>query len=384
MAIYRKCLRSLLAGSAAALALMAARPALGQDLLDNLRVLGRDAAKQYLDPAASSFGAAMNVGWFYRPPDPKPFGLDIDFGVVSIGSLYVGAPRHFETTGTFSFNQAQAALIIDSAFSAFSQDPRVLALSDAQRQALRDTLISRVSGPDITVTMRGPTAVGPENDSLYIQFQGDPLVVTVPGSVSGAAFDTTIVLGPQQVTLPVEGVLGALPFLPLGAPRITVGTVFGTQASIRWLPKVQIAEDMGDVGLFGIGVQHNLAVWFPDESPLDVTLDAHWQWLEVEDTFTSNAFSGGVTASKTFGDRKLGVIPYAGAAFDYSSITADYDFTIDTPQGEVVRHADFTVEGANNAHFTLGMAIMLFHVSLAGDYNFGEYNAFSASLMVML
>lgn len=362
-----------------------AAPVPAQKLLENLRLLGRDAGRKYMDPAASSFGAAMNTGWFHRAPDRQMTGLDIDFGVISVGGLFVGAPKHFNSAGSFSFNRLQAAGLIDSLFAGLQNNPRVASLSQAQRDALRDTLAARISGPDIQATFRGPTAIGPKHDSLYINLKDVSLPITIPASQAGQpAFDTTIAIPSAQIAVPAGGALQALPFVPLLAPSITVGTLYATQATFRWLPKVKIADDVGKLGLFGFGVQHNLAYWMGFGAPADLTLDVHGQWLEVEDTFTSNAMSAGGTVSKTFGSRIFGITPFAGAALERSEIQVAFDADIDTPLGTVRRRVKFDLEGRNNAHYTLGLALQLFHVNLTSDYNFAEYDSFSANLMVML
>ncbi|HKP94190.1 MAG TPA: DUF6588 family protein [Fibrobacteria bacterium] len=368
------------------LLLASALPGHGQKLLDNLRILGRDAGEAYMEPAASSFGAAMNTGWFHRAPDRQMMGLDVDFGLVSVGGLFVETPKHFSGSGTYSFNKVQTAGVLDSLFNALQGNPRIAALSQAQRNALRDTLANRISGPDLQVTFSGPTAVGPKNDSLYLNLKEISVPITVPASEAGdPAFDTTIAIGTdRRISIPASGAFADLPFLPVMAPSLTVGTLYGTQATLRWLPAVKISSDIGKVSLFGFGVQHNVSYWMGPEVPVDLTLDVHGQWLEVQHTFTSNALAGGATVSKTFGSRTLGVTPFAGAAVERSDFDAAFDATVETALGPIEREVKFSIDGKNNAHYTLGCALQFFHVNLTTDYNFAEYDTFSAGLMVML
>ena len=80
-----------------------------EDLVENLRKLTRQVGHEYLEPAASGLGTAMNTGWFHRPPTPTKFDLTFDFGFVVVGGLYVGAPRHFETDAQFNFDREPRA-----------------------------------------------------------------------------------------------------------------------------------------------------------------------------------------------------------------------------------------------------------------------------------
>jgi hypothetical protein len=54
----------------------------------------------------------------------------------------------------------------------------------------------------------------------------------------------------------VHGLLEDLPALPLFAPQLTVGTIYGTQASFRFVPTYDVT-DLGDFKYFGFGLQHN-------------------------------------------------------------------------------------------------------------------------------
>jgi hypothetical protein len=373
-----------IAVTAAFLSFLSALPVCGDDLLDNLRLMGKDAAQGYMAPVTSSFGAALNSGMFYRPPDKERIGLSFDFGVVTMGGLYTGAPRHFTTAGVFNFDQVQAAFIIDSAFAAFSQDPRIAALAPDQRQAIRDSLVRAISGPDLKVTARGPTAIGPKHDSLHIQFEGQTLTVAVPATGVSGAFDTTITVAPRDIVLPASGALEAFPFSPVIAPRVSIGTLWGTMGTFRWLPPIRLTDDIGKLSIFGFDIDHNLAYWLGPASPFDLTLQLSWDWLQIENTLNSQAFSGGLVGSTTFGSKMLGVIPFFGLYLDKSWIDADYTYSLDLPVGKVERTVKFSQDGDNDAHASLGAAFMFFHVNLSGEYTFSNYNTFSVSLMVML
>lgn len=366
--------------------LLAAVPRTGraQALLENLRNLGRSAGEAYLEPGASSLGAIMTTGWFYQPPKPRKMDIDFDFGLVTLGGLYFGAPEYFNTDGTFTFGSGQANTLAQAAFLALSQDPRVAALSDAQRQALRDTLAGRLSGREVPVGLRGPTSIGPSGDSLFVGFRGADVDLSVPASGANPGFDTTLTVAPREIGVPIGSTLGDLPFLPNFAPQIAIGTVYGTRLALRWLPKMQIVEDLGDVGVFGFGLQHNFAVWFHENAPLDLTFDLHAEWVDVENTFTSSAWAGGLVASKTFGGMVLAVTPFAGLYLETSTTDVDYEYTVDTPAGEVRRTAEYSIDGQNDYHASLGLAAKIFFLALAGEYNFAEYQSFSATVMIML
>lgn len=359
-------------------------PAAGQRLDTTLEKLARDAARSYVEPVVSGFGAALNSGWFHRTPPPAWFKPGFEAGLTGMGSLLTGAAKHFETQGHFTFDRNQTGVLIDSVFRAFSQDPRTGFLTPEQKQAVRDSLVSLIAALEFQVGISGATVVGDPLDSIRVAFPGTTVHLHIPTPQHPEGVDTTLVVPARQIALGIAGILSQQPILPLLAPQITVGTVIGTQATLRWLPPVVLNEKLGALGYFGFGVQHNPAVWLPFRMPLDLSAGFFTQRLTLGESFTAVTVAGGLTASRTIGFRFFNFTPYAGYMRESSTMTVEYDYTLKLPTGDLTRKIRFDLAGLNRSRYTLGASLRLLIFNLNADYNIGQYDSFSVGLMVGL
>lgn len=333
--------------------IFAASISYSQDLEETLSHITGDASKAYVDPVISAFGANLNSGWVHKTPQAKIFGVDIEIGVVAMGSFFSDDDKTFSSSGTFRFNEEQARYIVEN--SGYNPD-------SPQGQVLVDSIRYN----DYTVGIFGPTIVGNENDSVRVHFRG--------ANISGNVVDSA------TVVTPVYGFLDDLSILPMGAPQITLGTVYGTSIAFRFLPSIKINDDLGKFSYFGFGIQHNPAMWIPYRLPVQLSLGFFTQKLKVGDVFESNATTFGLFASKTFGGFVVGFTPYIGLAFESSNVDVSYDITIETPAGPQPSKIEFNMDGENSFRGTIGAAFKLTVLTLSIDYSFSSYSALSAGL----
>ena len=327
------------------------------ELEGTLSKLSMDAAKYYVAPIVSGFGANLNSGWVHRAPSSKIFGIDLEFGFVFMGTMMGDNAKNFSSSGTFKFNKAQALQMVQGVSS---------------NAAIRDALANEIIKRDFQVNFSGPTIVGPENEFVGVDFSG----ATV--SVGGTSYTVPA----QRIETPVSGYLKDLSALPLFAPQFSVGTVYGTTASFRFLPSVEIS-DLGKFSYFGFGLQHNPSMFIPVPLPVDVSAAFFTQSLKVGDIFNASATSFGVYASRQFGPGMLSITPYAGFAFESSSIKIKYDQVISDPTNpsqDLKLPVEFELEGENSARFVLGATLKLALVSISADYSMAKYNSFSVGL----
>ena len=199
------------------------------DLDSTLGKLAEGVAKGYISPISSAFGANLNSGWMYRAAKAEKFGVDIDFGIVAMGTLFAGSNKKFYADASFQFDNAT----IDDLTSGLSP-------IGGFRQRIRDSLY----GKGLTVSVNGPTIVGSKNDSIKIEYHGAQAKVPYP-TLSDPHHDTTLNLFDVHQTLPVTGFLENLSVLPLAAPQASIGTIFGTKLSVRYLPSIEIDKKLG-------------------------------------------------------------------------------------------------------------------------------------------
>ncbi|MFC2088067.1 DUF6588 family protein [Calditrichota bacterium] len=328
-----------------------------KSLSETLSSLSQDAAVSYLSPIASAFGANLNAGWFHSAPEATKFSFDLEIGVVAMGSFFPDDAQTFETSGSFKFSQTEAKDLLAGA--------NIPAGNPVYNQVLTEL----TTNPS-NVQISGATIVGLSTDSIRIKI-----------STNNAALP--VELQGKEVVLPIAGFgdLSDVNVLPLGAPQFSFGTVYGTQATFRWLPTVKINDDLGDFSYFGFGLQHNPGIWFKNPLPFDVAASFFTQSLSVGELFETSTTAFGVNASYTIGPSALSVTPYAGFMFESSTMSVTYDFIIEDALGNAnIEKIKFDLEGENKTRLTLGLSFRLLLININADYNFGTYNSFSAGL----
>lgn len=345
------------------------RPLLAQNgseeptLSETLEMLSQDAAKSYLNPISSAFGADLNAGWFHRAPKAKTFGFDLEVGMIVMGALFDDASKSFSTSGDFRFRREEA-----EALTAGNNLP----------SEINEALINEIISHDYTVNISGATIIGSSTDSINIAVSGEAIKFHNPTTGK----DTTVIIS-SNVTLPVAGFgdLADVTMMPLLAPQLSIGTFFGTQATFRYLPTTNINADLGAFSYFGFGIQHNPSMWIPVPMPVDFALSYFTQKLKIGDLFETRATAFGLNVSKELGISAINITPYAGYMLEQSTMRVKYNFTYDTPDGsQASQKIDFEMEGKNKSRLTLGVSIRFLLININADYNIGKYNSLSAGL----
>jgi hypothetical protein len=349
------------------------------DLQGSLEKLSRDAAKQYVGPVVTGFGSDLNAGWFHRAPSAKAFNFDLEFGVVAMGTLFSDENKVFSTSGAFQFTAQQAGALVDKV-----NDPSYSSLPEPYKSQARTQIINQIIGKDFPVGISGPTIIGSDKDSVKIGFQGGQFTFT--DALGG---QHTVTVPSNKIALPVTGLLGDKKIMgknmvPLVAPQLSIGTVFGTQLTFRYLPDYQISSEIGKTKYFGWGIQHNPLVWVPGDVPVDLCASFFSQKINAGTIFEAKTTSFGVNASKRLGWGALNLTPYVGYMIEKSSMTFTYDYTLETPTGKIPQRIVFDLEGENKSRLTLGLSIKVLIVNVNADYNIGTYNSFSAGVMIII
>lgn len=151
-------------------------------------------------------------------------------------------------------------------------------------------------------------------------------------------------------------------------PQITVGTVAGTEAMVRWF-SVDLGDDFGTVSQLGLGARHDIDQYF-DGLPLDLAAGMYWQSFDVGDYIKTSTISAMV-----HGSRSSGVLTVFGGV-GYEASSADISF-----EGEA-NTADVTLDGANSLRGTVGVGIQLWALGVFADYTVASQNAFTLGVEV--
>ncbi|MCP4724490.1 MAG: hypothetical protein GY863_05625 [bacterium] len=333
-------------------------------LEETLGDLAESAGKLFVKPVVNGFGVNINGGWFHKSPKAVKRSFDFEFGIVGMGTFFKDADETFSVSTSTTISRETAIDYLDE--------------NNVTDTAIRDALLEDLLGRDITVTMSGPTAIGSSDNNIRIAIPGQDIVL------GGGLPDQSL----DGQTIELEGVTGlgiteTFSFMPTGTPQFSFGTLWGTNATFRYVPSIEIDDEIGKISYFGFGLQHNPQIWFMDVIPIDFCFAFYTQTLKVGDLLKSTGTAFGINASKEFSKNNFGFTPYAGFMLESFSMDVNYDYTIDNPDGSTTdENVSFSMEGPNSTRFTIGCALQMTLLNLNIDYNFGKYNSFTAGLMI--
>lgn len=338
-----------------------------------LKKLAGDAGKGFVQPVVSAFGNNMNGGWFHKAPQGKIFGIDFELGFVGMGTFTTDENKTFSAQAGFRFSGG-AVGSNSQAEEIASKANNWNLLPNNEKQAIIDA----ISGTQFQVGIAGPTVVGSKQDTMKITIPTTSVSYTSPNT----NLSTTQNIPGSQLTLDgVTGVLDGAATIPLAAPQISIGTIYGTQATFRYLPEIEISPELGKFKYFGFGIQHNLGMWLPIPV-VDVAASFFTQKLNVGTIMEAKTTSFGLNASKQFGFAFLNLTPYAGFMIESSNMnfTYDYTYTVGATNQVVTDRISFELEGENKTRLTIGLSIRLLVININADYNIGKQNSATAGV----
>jgi hypothetical protein len=358
-------------------------------LKETLQDLSEDVAKQYVSPLSSAFGANLNSGWFHRAPRAKIFGLNFEFGVVMMASLFPEGRRSFETAARFRFNEEEARKMVEQAdVDGYVEQTYGAAPTQVQEyiaDQIEDYLVEQITGRYQNVKASGATIIGSQEDSIKIKFPGQDVnyQTTITYNDIDYPIDHTFHVQDQTIVMPIAGFkeeLGGAQWMPFIVPQLKVGTLLGTQITFRF--KIPVKNEAYDeyIRYFGFGVQHNPALWLGEKLPFEMALSFFTQKLTVGDIFEVNTHSFGLNLSKQLGWRFLNLTPYVGYMYENAKMKVTYEYIIETPIVTVSEPIEFELVSENKSRFTLGMNVRIAIFNLNLDYSWAKYNSLSAGL----
>lgn len=319
------------------------------------------AGKAYLKPISNAIGANLNSGWMTQVPEATKFQFHIEVKAAAMATFISNDVKNFSASGQFYFNESQIQTILSSG--------NITPTSVGQTQY--NALVNQMKNTKYNVTFSGPTVVGKENEYLKIAFPGDPNIKNSNGQA----------LGKTDITIKeVNGFMSDLPVFPLVAPQVTVGTVFGTNLSFRYMSLNNI-QDVGKLTWFGIGGVHNPGVWFPNPLPVDIGLGFYKQNIKLGDIIESNSSLFGIYIGKTFGSA-ISFSPYAGLTFENSKTTIKYTSNQTVSGVSVKVPINFELEGENSAGGLIGFTFKLGILKIIADYKISKVQTASGGVAI--
>lgn len=200
---------------------------------------------------------------------------------------------------------------------------------------------------------------------------------------SAQTYETSTVVGAPEATY-VEGYGGTQYSFPGGydlestgfvVPQVTLGSVLGTEASIRYISLDFQDAYIENLSVTGFGVRHSLSQHFL-LSPVDVTVGAFWQTLSInKDLLEFSTFHAGLQAG-----RKIKLLEiYAGVGYDQSSIDVEYKSSPDSDEA-----ITFSMDGESGMQYTVGLGFDFEIMHLNADVSFGMRPVYTVGFFVGL
>ena len=314
-----------------------------QSDLDNL-IKGSSAdanylVKGYITPALNTIGYGLNQGWYNTAKPHKVLGFDLTI--------------------------TAAAISIPSSDLTYRVDNSVLQTVYLSSTGPTSPPINQANGvADV------PTIFGADVTPVYRYEQGGATFNGAPG----LNFD-----------VPIAGSAVPVPMVQLG-----IGLPKGTDVKLRFFPSTGLGTGGkdGNVGMFGIGVLHDVKQYIPGvkELPFDLSAFVGYTKLNFDVNLdpTNNpsqkaTFGSSATTIQGLISKKLSVLTfYGGLGFNFigSDLNVKGSFDVDgSLNGPPIVDPISISNSTSSASFTAGLRLKLAIFTFHGDYTFQKYNA---------
>ena len=375
----------------------------------------------FLTPLVTTSNATSNSRFFRSAHVPKKVDKPyFRFGIHGMS----GAVRDDQKTFTPTSPVGTKSDEFNSTLQAFSNIGTSRDTSALIYGIIRYLFASGLEDPNsgITFPTSSPTIFGKGEgsltlNSLYFEQQitgGDPLLTLAYNNLSPEQKDVILnaIKGlPSAFPLPTGGDISQV---YAGVPQFEIGSIYGTELLLRFIPPVKFDKNIGDFSFYGIGLKHSLSQYF-DEAPIDVAVQVVYQRTSLSQIVgvtkaelkaDANIYDANLQFSKKFKD----ITPwfgdlefFGGYSFEQFNIVSTYTYTLPVTlqkdlglrvekNGEIVADpengypgdtepqvAKGTIEDTNHK-LILGVAKPIGPVTIAFDYSISRFNLFSLGL----
>jgi hypothetical protein len=204
---------------------------------------------------------------------------------------------------------------------------------------------------------------------------------------------------PSALTLPPGANLSRL---IAAVPQIEIGSLFGTELLVRFVPPVELDTNVGDFAFYGVGLRHSISQYFP-ERWFDCSIQGVYQHTTLTNTIGLTESKLSATAKIMSANLQIGkqlgryVDVYGAASYEHIDVTSTYTYTLpqetqiqlgllpEPPLGEKAvptaeqpgdqRPQTSTVLAENlNVKYTVGISAHYGPWRAALDMNFSNFN----------
>ncbi|MFO7889657.1 MAG: DUF6588 family protein [bacterium] len=183
----------------------------------------------------------------------------------------------------------------------------------------------------------------------------------------GADFEVPTIFGSESNYNEYLDGLWDTDFFPLAVPQLTIGSLMGTEATVRYFAYEN--KEIGEIKLYGWGLRHSISQYIP-LCPIDIAAGFFQQKFSIGSYVEANALYYGLQVSK-----KISVLMlYAGVGGEKSTLDLNYEFE---DSGDKI---SFDLDGENKTRMTIGAGLDFKYIKLYADYHLAPQNVFSGGI----
>jgi hypothetical protein len=274
----------------------------------------------------------------------------------------------------------------------------------------------------ITPPATAPTILGQGKKTLDIPHQTvrslldeNPIFALLPQTLKDTIYKS-IENFPEHFDLPAGLNINRV---IAGIPQLEIGSLYGTELTLRFIPKINLGKNIGYFSFWGIGIRHSLSQYITEPSA-DFTFQIAYQGTNLQNTIgvtnaQLNANANFFNANLHFSKRVSNVFElYSGLSYEHININTDFTYYLPItvqfqlgliwlddngtpndpsddffrknpdlgyngdPYGAMVKNV---VLSDNNFKFTLGVVANFGNFATCLDYNFGKVDILSLGLV---
>jgi hypothetical protein len=156
--------------------------------------------------------------------------------------------------------------------------------------------------------------------------------------------------------------------LPLAVPNLTIGSLYGTNATFRWAA-YDIGDQVGKVELLGWGLRHSIDQYIPT-LPLNMAIGFYTQRFTLGDIVDAGSWLANIQASYQWEF----ITFYGGLGYENS--TLDIQYTYEEDDSEIA----FDLTGNNTLRGTLGLTLNLGPLKIHSGYTLASQSLLTLGL----
>jgi hypothetical protein len=266
-----------------------------------------------------------------------------------------------------------------------------------------------------TILGQGTKTLEFNRDTIRSLLNENPIFSLLPKNLRDTIFNS-IENFPERFDLP-QGL--NINSIVAGMPQIEIGSLLGTELTIRYIPRIDLGKNIGKFTFWGVGLRHSISQYIPNPY-IDFAIQVAYQGTNLRNTIgvtnaqlnaNANFFNANIHFSRQI-SKNFEV--FSGFSYEYIHINTDFtyylpitvqyqlgliwlddngtpnDFSDDffrknpelgyngDPYGAMAKNV---IISDDNFKLTIGGLLNFGNFSLYADYNLGKVNIFSFGLM---